>query len=85
MTQILFRLMVQLKGLSFDNRAENYNLKPTVWKHFRDDVSSVWTHNINFLPAFLDFLHNPDSIRKIKFTMQIADENGLVFLVLNSK
>ena len=22
----------------FDNRTENYTLKPTVWKHFRDDV-----------------------------------------------
>ena len=39
----------------FDNRAENYTLKPTPWKRFRDDVFSLWIHNINTLPAFLDF------------------------------
>ena len=37
-----------------DNRAENYTFKHTVWKHFRDDAFSVWTLNINTLPAFLD-------------------------------
>ena len=69
----------------FDNRAENHTLKPTVWKRFRDDVFSVWTHNINTLPAFLDYLNNIDSTGKIKFTMQIADENGLEFLDLKLK
>ena len=69
----------------FDNRAENYTLKPTVWKRFRDDVFSVWTHNINTLPAFLDYLNNIDSTGKIKFNMQIADENGLEFLDLKLK
>ena len=69
----------------FDNKAQNYTLKPTVWKRFRDDVFSVWTHNINTLPAFLDYLNNIDSTGKIKFTMQIADENGLEFLDLKLK
>ena len=69
----------------FDNRAENYTLKPTVWKRFGDDVFSVWTHNINTLPAFLDYLNNIDSTGKIKFTMQIADENGLEVLDLKLK
>ena len=69
----------------FDNRPENYTLKPTVWKRLRDDVFSVWTHNINTLPAFLDYLNNIDSTGKIKFTMQIADENGLEFLDLKLK
>ena len=64
----------------FDNRTENYTLKPTVWKPFRDGVFSVWTHNINILSAFLDYLHNIDSTGKIKFSMQIADENGFEFL-----
>ena len=69
----------------FDNGAENYTLKPTVWKHFRDDVFSVWTHNINTLPAFQDYLNNIDSTGKIKFTTQIAGENGLEFLYLKLK
>ena len=58
----------------FDIRAENFDLKPTVWKRFRDDVFSVWTHDANTLPAFLDYLKNIDSTGKIKFTKQIADE-----------
>ena len=49
----------------FDIRAENYDLKPTVWKRFRDDVFSVWTHDVNTLPAFLDYLNNIDSTGKI--------------------
>ena len=45
----------------FDIRAENYDLKPTVWKSFRDDVFSVWTDDVNTLPVFLDYLNNIDS------------------------
>ena len=69
----------------FDIRAENYDLKPTVWKRFRDDVFSVWTDDVNTLPVFLDYLNNIDSTGKIKFTMQIADDNGLEFLDLKLK
>ena len=54
----------------FDNRTENYTLKPTVWKRFRDDAFCVWTNNIN---TFLDYLNNVGNTGKIKFTMQIAD------------
>ena len=46
---------------------------------------SVWKHNINTLPTFLDYLNNIDSTGKTKFTMQIADENGLEFLDLKLK
>ena len=69
----------------FDIRAENYDLKLTVWKRFRDDAFSVWTHDVNTLPVFLDYLNNIDSTGKIKFTMQIADDNGLEFLDLKLK
>ena len=69
----------------FDNRVENYTLKPTVWKRFRNDVFSVWTHNINTLSALLDYLNNIDSTGKIKFTLRIADENDLEFLDLKLK
>ena len=66
----------------FDNATENYTLKPKDWKRFRDGVISVWTHNINTLLVFLDYPNNIDSTGKIKFTMQISDENGLEFLDL---
>ena len=69
----------------FDNRAENYFLKPTVWKSFRDGVFTVWTHGIEHLPNFLEFLNGIDKTGKIKFTMQIADDNGLEFLDLKLK
>ena len=69
----------------FDNRAENYFLKPTVWKRFRDDVFTVWTHGIELLPDFLEFLNRIDKTGKIKFTMQIADDNSLEFLDLKLK
>ena len=69
----------------FDIRAENYDLKPTVWKRFRDDVFSVWTHDVNTLPAFLDYLNNVDNTGKIEFTMQIGNDNGLEFLDLKLK
>ena len=42
----------------FDNRAENYALKSTIWKRFRDDIFSVWGHNVDTLPAFLDNLQH---------------------------
>ena len=69
----------------FDNRAQNYTAKSTVWKRFRDDNFSVWTHNINTLPAFLDYPNDIDITWKIKFTMQTTDENGLEFLDLKLK
>ena len=37
------------------------------------------------MPAFLNYLNNLDSTEKIKFTMQIADENGLEFIDLKLK
>ena len=50
----------------FNDRAESYTSKPTVWKRFRNNVFSVWTRNT--LPAFLDYLSNIYSTGKIKFT-----------------
>ena len=77
--------IVTLLGLILTTELKINTLKPTVWKRFRDEVFSVWTHNINTLPAFLDYLNNIDSTRKTKFTMHIADENGLEFLDLKLK
>ena len=38
----------------FHCKAGNYIFKTIVWKHFKDDVFFVWTHNINILPAVLE-------------------------------
>ena len=63
----------------FDNRAENYTLKPTVWKPFRDGVFSVWTHNINILSAFPDYLNNIDSTGKINLPCKLQMKIALSF------
>ena len=66
------QLKITLSNPQFGNTSEN-------------DIFSVWTHTINTVPAFLDNLNNIVSIGKIKFTIQIADENWLKFLVLKFK
>ena len=66
----------------FDVEAENYTFKPTIWKRFRDDVFTVWTHGIDKLPSYLYYLNNLDESGKIKFTMQIAENKCLEFLDL---
>ena len=58
------QLMVQLKGLTCHAHRDivtllwlilttelKIALSNPVWKRFRDEVFSVWTHNINTLPA----------------------------------
>ena len=56
-----------------------------MWKRFRDDVSVVWAHGSAALNLFLDYHSNLDDTAKIKFTMRVADENGLEFLDLKLK
>ena len=67
---------------TFDNRALVYNCSPTMWKRFREDVFVILTHGSATLNLFLDYLNNLDNTDKIKFTMQVADQNGTEFLYL---
>ena len=68
---------VDLALATFDNRALAYNCSPTTWKRFHDDVFVVWVDGSATLNLFLDYLNNLDDTAKIKFTMQVANENGL--------
>ena len=69
-----------------DRKALSYFLSPTTWKRFRDDIFVAWEHGIDTLPSFLDYLNNVDEAGKIKFTMEVADqEKGLEFLDLRIK
>ena len=70
---------------TFDNRPLAYNWSPTTWKRFHDDVFVVWAHGSAPLNLSLDYLNNLDDTGKIKFTMQVADKNGLEFLGLKLK
>ena len=63
----------------FDNRAENYTLKPTVSKHFRDDVFSIRTHDIDTLLAFLDYLNNVDVTVKKNLPYKLQMKMALSF------
>ena len=55
------------------------------WKRFRDDILTIWTHGSDSLETFLDYLNQIDSTGKIKFTTQVQDEDGIVFLDLKLK
>ena len=67
-------------------KALNYFLSPTTWKRFRDDIFVAWEHGTDELPSYLDYLNNVDEAEKIKFTMEIADqEKSLEFIDLEIK
>ena len=64
----------------------SYFLSPTTWKRFRDNIFVTWEHGTDTLSSFLNYLNNVDEAGKIKFTMEIADqEKGLEFLDLRIK
>ena len=66
-----------------DAAALQYHFQPTLWKRFRDDILTIWTHGS--LESFLDYLNQIDSTGKIKFTMQVQDKDGIEFLDLKLK
>ena len=64
-----------------DRKALSYFLSPTTWKRFRDDIFAAWGHGTDTLLSFLDYLNNVNEAGKIKFTMEIANqEKCLEFL-----
>ena len=69
----------------FDTAALQYHFQPTLWKRFRDDILTIWTHGSDTLESFLDYLNQIDSTGKIKFTMQVQDKDGIEFLDLRFK
>ena len=69
----------------FDTAALQYHCQPTLWKRFRDDILKIWTHGSDTFESFLDDLNQIDSTGKIKFTMQVQDEDGIEFLDLKLK
>ena len=69
----------------FDTAALQYHFQPTLWKRFRDDILTIWTHGSDPLESFLDYLNQIDSTGKIEFTMQVQDEDGIEFLDVKLK
>ena len=69
----------------YDFLANEFHLKPKIWKRFRDDIFTLWEHGVDTLPSFLDYLNGIDTTGEIKFIMEIASENGLEFLDLKLK
>ena len=51
----------------------------------KDDIFTLWEHGVDTLPLFLDYINGMDTTGKIKFTKEIASENGLQFLDLKLK
>ena len=60
----------------YDSLANNFLLKPSVWKRFRDDIFVLLEHGTASLFSFLDYLNSMDKTGKIKFTMEIAGDTG---------
>ena len=58
----------------YDRKTLGYFLTPTIWKRFCDNIFFAWEHGTDTLPSFLDYLNNVDEAGKIKFTMEIADQ-----------
>ena len=63
-----------------DTAALQYHFQPTLWKRFQDDVLVTYTHGSDTLESFLDYCNQTDSAGKIKFTMQVQNEDGIEFL-----
>ena len=57
---------------SYNSKALAFDLSPTTWKRFLDDV-------------FLVYLNNIDKTGKIQFTMQNPGDDGLEFVDLKLK
>ena len=70
---------------SYDSKTLAFDLSPTTWKRFRDDVFVVWTHGPASVSLFLEYLNKTDKTGKIQFTMQAARDDGLEFLDLKFK
>ena len=64
----------------FESAALQYHFQPTLWKRFRDDILTIWTHGTDTLQSFLDYLNQIDSTGKIKFPMQVQVEDEVDFL-----
>ena len=69
----------------YDSLANNFHLKPSVWKRFRDDIFVLWEHGTASLFSFLDYLNTMNKTGKIKFNMEIAGDTGLGCLDLKLK
>ena len=70
----------------FDKEALEYNLSPTTWKRFRDDVFVLWPNGTESLVLFLDYINTLDPTEKIKSTMEVAEPGKyLEFLDLKLK
>ena len=64
----------------YESSANEFHLETKIWKRLRDDIFTLWENGIDKRPSFLDYLIGIDRTGKIKFTMEIAGDNGLEFL-----
>ena len=70
---------------SYDSKALAFDLSPTTWKRFRDDVFLVWSHGPASVFLFLEYLNKIDKTGKNQFTIQTARDDGLEILDLKLK
>ena len=63
----------------------DHPFKPLIWKCFRDDVIALWIHSEKDANHYLNYLNTIDASGKIRFAMEIENENSLEFLDLRLK
>ena len=81
----MFCSYVDIAMAKFDSLANNFNLRPSVWKRFRGHVFVLWEHGIVSLPLFLENPNFLDKTGKTNLTMEVASNTGLEFLDLKLK
>ena len=81
----MFCSYVDIAMAKFDSLANNFNLRPSVWKRFRGDVFVLRKHGVVPLPLFLENPNFLDKTGKTNLTMEVASNTGLEFLDLKLK
>ena len=52
--------------------ANEFHLKPKIWKKFRDDIFTLWEHAVDTLSHFLDYLNGMDTAGKTKLLVKMV-------------
>ena len=65
-----------------DTAALQYHSQATLLKRSWDGILIIWTHGSDTLESFIGYLNEINSTGKIKFIMQVQDEDETEFLEL---
>ena len=67
---VLIAILIALQYC--DARALDYTPSNIFWKRFRNDIFIVWSHSIDKLDIFFDYMNKVDATKTIQSTMEVA-------------